>query len=57
MKSYPYKEKLCKEIHKYLRKMEITAPTKELADFINALDNYISNVSIEVISIDNYNVQ
>lgn len=53
MKSYPYKDKLYEEIHKYLNKMEMTAPTKVLANFINALDKYIENVSIVVQCINN----
>jgi len=33
--------------------MEMTAPTKVLANFINALDKYIENVSIVVQCINN----
>ncbi|XP_026815483.1 apolipophorins [Rhopalosiphum maidis] len=44
LKSYPFKEKLWEEIHKYLQELEKSAPTIDFASFIKALDNYINNV-------------
>jgi hypothetical protein len=43
-KSYPYKEKVWEEIHIYLQELEESAPTKDFASFIHALDNYINNI-------------
>lgn len=37
---------LAEEIDKYLQKLEVTAPTKDFAKFINSLRMYIHNVNI-----------
>lgn len=40
---------LWEEIHKKLHELEVTAPTKDFASFVNALDNYIDTVSIVIL--------
>uniref|UniRef100_A0A2H8TZF4 Apolipophorin n=1 Tax=Melanaphis sacchari TaxID=742174 RepID=A0A2H8TZF4_9HEMI len=44
LKSYPFKEKLWEEIHKYLQELEASSPTLDFASFIKALDKYIDNI-------------
>ncbi|CAH1725498.1 unnamed protein product [Aphis gossypii] len=48
LKSYPFKEKLWKEIHNYLKELEMSAPTTDFASFVSALDKYINNVIHDV---------